>query len=32
VIIVDPFIKSHQLKENDNDDIEFAVGEWNRVA
>jgi hypothetical protein len=32
LLIVDPFVRSHRLKENDNDHIDFAVSLWAEVA
>ena len=32
LLIVDPFVKSHRLEENRNEQIDFAATLWNRVA
>jgi hypothetical protein len=32
VIIIDPFVSSHKLPENDNNAIDMVVKEWGRVA
>lgn len=32
VIVIDPFVSSHELPENDNSAIDAAVKEWARVA
>lgn len=32
LLIVDPFVKSHRLEENRNEQIDFAASLWNRVA
>ncbi|WP_157961950.1 AAA family ATPase [Acuticoccus kandeliae] len=32
VLIVDPFVKSHAVGENDNGAIDVVVTEWNRIA
>lgn len=32
VLIVDPFVKSHAVNENDNGAIDLVVNEWNRIA
>lgn len=32
VLIVDPFVKSHAVGENDNGAIDMVVSEWNRIA
>jgi hypothetical protein len=32
LLVVDPFVKSHRLEENKNEQIDFAATLWNRVA
>lgn len=32
VLIVDPFVSSHRLKENDNDAMDMAIKEWGRIS
>lgn len=32
LLIVDPFVKSHRLEENRNEQIDFAAQQWSRVA
>ena len=32
LLIVDPFVKSHRLEENRNDQVDFAATLWSRVA
>lgn len=32
LLVVDPFVKSHRLEENRNEQIDFAATLWNRVA
>ncbi len=32
VLIVDPFVRSHRLEENANDQMDAAAAEWGRVA
>lgn len=32
VLIIDPFVSSHRLKENDNDAMDMAVKEWGRIS
>ena len=32
MLVVDPFVKSHRLEENRNEQVDFAASLWNRVA
>lgn len=32
LLVVDPFVKSHRLEENRNDQVDFAATLWSRVA